>query len=252
MLDAQTEAQFRAALVAIAGGYLRNPVRLEGITCRVCTRPVTGYKYCFQCNSHRAYSAFGLANIVAPITYGVARTQSGYVMRGYKARPPVDEHHRIVGMLILLALSTHTKCASALAGMPVTHWATVPSLPAKPGEHPLHKIVGSVAPGREVTLIAATATDSPRNLNPDHFTADRRLPRGSHVLLMDDTWVRGGHAQSAVIALRKSGADYVSLLIVSRWVVVKDEFADHTEFFGELSDRDYDPDICPWTGGSCP
>jgi hypothetical protein len=69
---------------------------------------------------------------------------------------------------------------------------------------------------------------------------------------MDDTWVRGGHAQSAIIALRKAGAAYVSLLIVSRWVVVKDEFADHTEFFGELSDRDYDPDISPWTGGNCP
>jgi hypothetical protein len=67
---------------------------------------------------------------------------------------------------------------------------------------------------------------------------------------MDDTWTSGGHAQSAVLALRKAHAAYVSVLVVARWV--KEDFGDNAKFLRSLSDRDYDPDICPWTGGACP
>lgn len=73
----------------------------------------------------------GIADMVAPVTYAVAAAQSGYVMRGYKARPPVDAHHGVVAMLTLLALSRHASCSGAIVGVPVTHWASVPSLPAE-------------------------------------------------------------------------------------------------------------------------
>jgi hypothetical protein len=131
----------------------------------------------------------------------------------------------------------------------VTHWATVPSLPAQPGEHPLHAIVSRLAPGCEVTLAAAGEVDYPRDLDPGHFRAPP-LPAGAHVLLVDDTWARGGHAQSAVLALRAAGAARVSVLVAARWI--NEDFGGNAAFIRGLAARDYDPAICPWTGAACP
>jgi hypothetical protein len=156
----------------------------------------------------------------------------------------------VVGLLLLLALDGHTKCAGTLAGRPVTHWAIVPSLPAKPYDHPLRRLVIDRVPGTEVPLAAAANVSQPRTVNPDHFTCATRLPQGSHVLLIDDTWTTGGHAHSAVLALRKAGAKRVSVLVVARWL--KEDYGDNTRFISELSTRDYDPRICPWMGAACP
>ena len=132
----------------------------------------------------------------------------------------------------------------------MTHWATVPSLPAKPGDHPIHQILTKIAPGREARLTAAASCQHPREVNQDHFSAAAQLPPGSHVLLVDDTWTSGGHAQSAVLALRIGGAARVSVLVVARWI--KEDFGDNATFLRNLANQDYDPQICPWTGGACP
>jgi predicted amidophosphoribosyltransferase len=248
MLDQEAIERLSNALVSRAGGYLRNPVRQDSVTCQVCTTPVTGYRDCFACNNHRTHE--GLADASAFLTYAIAGQQSAYVMRGYKARPPVDEHRSIVALLLAIGLTRHAACPDALAGVPVTHWASVPSLPSRPGEHPLHKIIGTMAPGTEVGLSAAEYTSLPRVVSPDHFRLDALLPRDSHVLLIDDTWTGGGHAQSAVLALRRAGAGRVSLLVVARWI--NKDFQDNARFLRGLSDHDYDPKTCPWTGGSCP
>ena len=248
LLDEATEARLAAALVSRAGGYLRNPIRQDHVTCAVCATPVDDYLRCFQCNSNAVFT--GLADATAFLTYAVGGRQSGYVMRGYKAQQPVKEHVSIVIMLVLLALSKHEYCPAALGGMPVTHWATVPSLPAEPGEHPLHQIVGRVGLGTEVCLAPAADVRRPRDVNPAHFTTNHQLPDRSHVLLIDDTWARGGHAQSAALTLHRAGARRVSLLVMARWI--NEGFRDNADFLREIAGRDYDPGICPWTGDRCP
>ncbi len=70
------------------------------------------------------------------------------------------------------------------------------------------------------------------------------------MLLIDDTWAMGGHAQSAVLALRKAGAGRVSVLVVARWL--KEDFGDNARALRDIAARDYDPAICPWTGAGCP
>lgn len=249
-------ARLSAALVARAGGYLRNPVRQDRVTCAVCTTPVEGHRRCFQCEQHRRYE--GVADVTGFMTYAVGGQQSGYVMRGYKAPRPLDEHRAIVTLLALLALSRHGSCPEALGGDRVTYWATVPSLPAKPGEHPFHGIIHGLISGGEVPLASARAValtavpkvHYPRGVSPDHFQTSSRLARGSHVLLMDDTWTGGGHAQSAALALRKAGAARVSLLVIARWI--KEDFGNNAQFLGAIADHDYDSETCPWTGGGCP
>jgi hypothetical protein len=239
-------------LSAIAGGYLRNPVRVARKTCADCLTPVDGYELCFSCRGHHARPGVrpGVADALAFLTYAVADQKSGHVMRGYKAPRPVTEHRQVVALLLLVALENHTRCAEILVGRPVTHWAVVPSLPAKPSIHPLRGLVADRAKGIEVPLVAAAGVQQPRAINPDHFTCDSRLPRGSHVLLIDDTWATGGHIQSAVLSLRRAGAARVSALVVARWL--KGNYGDNKSFIAGLADRDYNPLICPWTGGGCP
>ena len=94
MADPAAVARLSAALVASAGGYLRNPVRQELHTCAVCATPVTGFRLCYQCQRRRGRA--GLADATGFLAYAVAGRQSGYVMQGYKARPPVPEHRTIV------------------------------------------------------------------------------------------------------------------------------------------------------------
>lgn len=204
------------------------------------------YALCYPCKQYRMQD--GTADRVAPITYAVKQQQSGYVMHGYKARPPVNAHYRLVSMLMLFSLSRHGACAGRLARTPLTHWASVPSLPAKPYEHALHRIVAGSAPGAEIKLRAAPKAPNPRALDASHFTAETALPPDSHVLLMDDTWARGGHVQSAALSLRRAGASTVSALIVARWI--RRDYGENAGFLNGLPD--FDPDICPWTGGSCP
>jgi len=236
-------------LTAIGGGYLRNPIRRRHATCVVCTTPIASdFTRCFRCNSDRTQP--GLADATAFLTYAVADRESGHVMRGYKARPPVAEHRLVVGLLLLLALDGHTKCASSLAGSPVTHWAVVPSLPARPQEHPLRSLVAGRAQGVEVTLLPAANVALPRAINADHFSSDMVLSPGRHVMVIDDTWATGGHAQSAALALRKAGAARVSVLVVARWI--KQDYGDNKQFIADLRTLDYDPGICPWTSGECP
>jgi hypothetical protein len=248
MLDPGVAARLRAALISFGGGYLRNPIWQNGVTCADCATPVDGYARCYVCNGRRGQA--GLAEAIAFLTYAVAGQQSGYAMRGYKAQPPSSEHQRVVGLLLLLALREHTACAGVLAGgLSVTHWAVVPSLPARPGDHPLRSLITSHVQGAEAWLRAAVAVQRPREISRTHFSAVG-LPRGAHVLLVDDTWASGGHAQSAALAVREAGAARVSVLVVARWL--KHDFAHNETFVRELASREYDPLLCPWTRGQCP
>lgn len=247
----------RAALTERAGGYLRNPIREPGLTCTVCTGPSNGFELCFQCRQHRQIP--GAANIVGSMTYAIAGRQSGYAMRGYKTPVPVPEHRGVVTMLVRIGLALHLGCVEGLLNVPITHWSSVPSLPARAGEHPLHMIVGDCARTgalshtAEAPLRSAAVVANPRSVTPDHFSLEGTLSSDSHVLLVDDTWVSGGHAQSAALALRRAGAGRVSVLAIARWLrpARPADEARHDDLLRRLRDRDYDPSICPWSAQHC-
>jgi hypothetical protein len=250
MADDRAVVRLRSALVATAGGYLHNPVRRELVTCAVCADPAPVHPLCYRCRSNRGQSRVPLADATAFLTYAVPGRQSGYVMRGYKAMPPIGEHRTIVALLAVLGLTQHGSCAGRLRSAPVTHWAAVPSLAGRPGEHPLRPIVRASAPGIELPLSAASCVPLPRSVDPHHFRARAAVPPHAHVLIIDDTWVGGGHAQSAVLAARRAGARHVSVLVLARWL--NEDYGENARFLADLAGRDYDPDLCPWTGAGCP
>ena len=245
--------QLRGVLIQQAGGYLRNPIREARVTCAVCATPSPGFLYCHRCLMHQR-EPHQLADQVGCLTYAAAGQQAGYVMRGYKATPPVKEHGVIVALTAILGLGLHSACAGQRLGVQVSHWAAIPSLPPKPGAHPLRALVVPGAPGQEITLTAMPAPDDPRAVGAGHFVAEP-LPPSSHLLLIDDTWASGGHAQSAAIAGRAAGAAWVSVLAVARWIDPSwkiPEYETNGGFLRAHCTADYEPAICPWTGGVCP
>ena len=54
-----------------------------------------------------------------------------------------------------------------------------------------------------------------RVLDPQLFYVDSDQVSG-HAVIVEDSWVTGANAQSAAIALHQAGADYVTILCVTR------------------------------------
>jgi hypothetical protein len=247
--------QLLVTLVNRAGGYLRNTVRIPGRTCPVCSTTTNpGYSWCRACDGHRSFgTSRPTADHVGILTYAVEGKQSHYLMRGYKASEPVSiqEHRSVVTLLAFAGLYLHMECLGRIASLPVTHWTSVPSLPAKPGEHPLHQILGPIMVNiPEIPLTAAVNVSAPRAFRDNHFFAAYQLPYASHVLVIDDTWTSGGHAQSAALAVKFAGASKVSILSLARYF--RESYGDNEKFASEYLTQDYDPRRCPWRPEGCP
>jgi hypothetical protein len=180
-------ARLASDLVGSSGGYLRSTLRSPGLTCATCAGPVSGWTRCYKCGQVYGPSRWA-ADQMAAMVYAVGRQQSGYMMRLYKAVDrPVREHVAKVGSLLWIGLG-HRGCAGAVLGVPVTHWATVPSIPARPDPHPLNRLVARHPHLQlpELPLVAAAAATSPRDFRPDNVQAPPLDPRarvapGRHV-----------------------------------------------------------------------
>jgi phosphoribosylpyrophosphate synthetase len=73
---------------------------------------------------------------------------------------------------------------------------------------------------------------------------------GAHVLVVDDTWVSGGTAQSVAVALKDAGARAVTILCVARWL--RWDWSSTPAFVEEYLTAPYEPLVCPVTGDECP
>lgn len=253
MTDSRVQA-VRQALVATAGGFLRNPVTSG--TCTRCFTPIAAGSLCSRCRSHQAIGGGpDLLGVMAYAGYLDPISQSGYTMRGYKNPSiPRGTHWQTVTLLSALGLWGHVSCPGKLLGTPVTAWASVPSLPPKPQPHPLNEIARGLArPGSsEIVLQGSEHAADLRGVNPGHFTVVAGNPSGQHVLLIEDTWTSGGHLMSAALALHAAGAIKVSALALARWLSVGWEATTDRWARNELTLPDFQPDICPWTQGQCP
>jgi hypothetical protein len=183
----------RQRLVQQGGGFLRNTIREESVTCEICTTYAEGYKVCFRCQDYR--KRLDLADQIGFVTYAWPSAQSGRAMYGYKESQPSRANQRVVQLMGVYAIRRHERCMADRAGDAPSHWAVVPSLKNRSAPHPLRQLLAPFVPQTEVTLAASDVTD-PRGLNVNHFMV-RTQVAGAHVLLVDDTWTTGGHLQSA-------------------------------------------------------
>ena len=239
-------------LAEAAGAYLHNTVRDPGVTCAVCTTPVSGSQRCLSCE--RAYTAGALGDVVAPLIYGIKGSPSAGVLRGYKDDPRRfmrDRYTLIVNRLLYLGIALHERCVERLAGQPVDVRLAIPSLKDRPGPHPFAAIARAMnAVSQSPHLAPRLAALSDHSISACRFllTPDVDLSR-RHVLLLDDTWTSGACAHSAALTMRRAGAQRVSVMVVGRWLAPG--YA-HNSRFIEALHSPYDPRVCPATGGGCP
>jgi hypothetical protein len=168
-----------------------------------------------------ASSQYGplLADAVAPIGYAVKGRQLAADLWRYKSgREDAAAAAARLRPMLSRFLRDHGDCMWRAAGMPgrPALAAVVPSGQGRPGAHPLLDIVRSC-----VELPVAGLSVSPggaahgREMNVGWLRV-RDPVAGADVLLVDDTWVSGGSAQSAAAALKLAGAVRVAVLVLGR------------------------------------
>lgn len=244
------------ALAVSAGGYLRNPIREQYVTCGTCTTPLDverRFDRCWPCN--QLHTTLGIADLVVPLTYGIEGEQSHWLIRHYKDDHDAAARQRlslVMNRLLFLGIVLHQVCIEECVGQVISLRLAVPSLSGRKGPHPFVEMTNRMqATPSHPVLMPASGSTSDRVFSAAQFVLTPEVDlTGQHVLVLDDTWTKGSRTQSAALALRRYGAKYVSVMIVSRYL--RPGYGNNADFIKSRLLRDYDPHICPVTGGGCP
>jgi hypothetical protein len=249
------------ARVAAQAGWLCSPLPAAPGVCRTCRGPADAdYARCFQCDLHVSCAPGLLADAVVPVSYAVKGGRHAANLWRYKSgRPDAGTAGAALLFLLLAFLRDHGRCVWRAAGFSApTHVATVPSTRGRAGPHPLRVMVARclrlppaelaiavpapvVAPGLAGPAPCPEPEPDDRELQPDLFTAERRLDE-ARVLLIDDTWTTGARAQSAAAAAKLAGAREVAVVVLGRHLNPAD-FAGQP--FGRVvSGRGFRTDAC--------
>jgi hypothetical protein len=205
------------------GRVLSVPVpSIWSVTCRTCRGPTpVGLARCYQCDLARRQAGGLLADAVAPIGFAVRGGPLAGDLWRYKADHPgaADAAARLREMLAAY-LRDHGQPLWTAAGMGAAPGiaAVVPGGRGRPGAHPLTGLVRSCVDVPLVGLsVAPEGAAHGRGVDPGWLRVDGTVA-GADVLVVDDTWVSGGSAQSAAVALKLAGARRVAIVVIGRHV----------------------------------
>jgi hypothetical protein len=202
--------------------------------CRVCRGPVRpGFGSCYQCAQHAELGGGLLADVVVPVSYAVRGTPFAEALWRYKAEGLSSQ---ALLALLLVFLHDHGTCIWRDVGLPgPDRLAVVPSGCGRPGAHPLQRLI---SPYLRLPLarLDLRPGEQGRDLNAGRFWADPVA--GARVLLLDDSWVSGGSAQSAAVALKRAGAAKVVVVVLGRHLNPAEPLA------SALAARPYDVRMC--------
>jgi phosphoribosylpyrophosphate synthetase len=164
-----------------------------------------------------------LADAVAPIGYAVRGGPLAEDLRRYKsdrvaAAEATAAAARLRALLAaFLAGRGHSVWAAAGMTAGPTAVAVVPSGQGRPGPHPLAGLARSCVDLPLVRLSIVPAEIHVRGVNPGWVRVGDPVA-GGDVLVVDDTWVSGGSAQSVAAALKLAGAHRVAAVVLGRHV----------------------------------
>jgi hypothetical protein len=188
--------------------------------CRVCRGPVQfGFALCYQCDVASSQGRGLLADVVVPIGYAVSGGQLAADLRRYKSgRDDGGTAAARLRSMLSAFLREHGHCVWRAAGMPGGPGvaAVVPSGQGRSGPHPLLGVLERCADLPIVPLTAGpSGTARGRGLSLGWLRASGPVA-GAGALLVEDTWVSGGSAQSAAAALKLAGAGRVAIVVLGR------------------------------------
>jgi predicted amidophosphoribosyltransferase len=232
------------------------PCRTPQVACATCTAPVDAYTYCVHCQRHRN-SQYGhaLADLVVPLAYAwEGQSQLGKDVYTYKRDTGLRAASAFgnLAALVWTFSALHAQCPGRQLDAPLTALAVTPSLRGNAGLSLAKLAVLLPKAWRTIPLQpSANYGDAGRTLNPAHFRIPDPAPaRSAHVLLLDDTWVTGGHSQSAAIALTAAGAAQVTILPICR--LLEWRWPANEIYRASPHRRAWSADTGPVTGGPCP
>jgi hypothetical protein len=200
-----------------------------------------------------------LADAVAPAGYAVRGGVLADDLYRYKsdrvaAAAALESAARLRESLSAF-LAGHGPAVWRAAGMPAGPGAAavVPSGQGRPGAHPLAGIVRSCVDLPLVRLAVQPAEVHGRGVNGDWVRVASPVA-GADLLVVDDTWVSGGSAQSVAVALKRSGARRVAVVVLGRHVNPADPRSG--KFLAALSPagtpaRQHDETMAVATEGGC-
>ena len=228
---------------------MRNVLPAGPGVCRTCkTFVAPEFTTCYSC-----FQQLSLLDEVVPITYSEHLDQMHTALRNYKdgftASVRSYALNRIAAILWRFLAAHETCVASAVGVAGFDLVTTVPSsTPEKDDRRGSFRAIAAwctpIASRYERVLRATGRVPSGRHVDLDRYTTTRRV-EGANVLLLDDTWVSGGHAQSAAGALGRAGASKIAAVVVGRHVQPNWDVAGRktSEIFAELP-RVFDWERC--------
>jgi predicted amidophosphoribosyltransferase len=218
--------------------------------CRVCWGFINPeYDTCFKCG-HQPDSL----DVVVPITYSEHLGQIHLALRNYKdgSSDSIRRHDAIrLAAILWRFLGNHEACVARAADVDAFDLVTIvpSSSPERDKHSPFAKLTGWIEPinKRLHRTLEPTGEVEGRDFDASRFRATADLS-GRSVLLLDDTWATGGHAQSAAYTLVAAGAQNVALVVIGRHVrpefePVNGSGEDCGDLFKALPE-DFDWDIC--------
>lgn len=190
--------------------------------CRTCRGPAgAGFARCYQCELALSQVGGLLADAVAPIGIAVRGGPLANDLRRYKSDGAAGAAGAAERLRESLAsfLREEGDAVWRAAGMSAgpSAVAVVPSGQGRLEAHPLVGIVRSCVDLPLVRLSIAPAVAHIRGVDVDWLRVAGPVP-GADVLVVDDTWVSGGSAQSAAAALKLAGARRVAIVVLGRHV----------------------------------
>lgn len=234
-----------------AGSYLQSTVRESSVTCAVCSTPVLeNYDLCLPCKQQSG-TGLSLADRVGSLVYAVMPDSQTYLLvHNYKtchAGPSLKPNMKA---LLALGLRGHATCAKKLAGADTSAWSVVPSTQER---STLHTLVSQLADpqSKEIAVDYLGSERQDRGVHPEVWSVELGDYVPDHVLVIDDSWVTGSHAQGVASALKAAGVTQVSVFTVAN--ILDPNWKPNGDFIKhQLAQPAFDEAQCPWTGSGCP
>ncbi|MBZ9639531.1 hypothetical protein [Streptomyces sp. PSKA30] len=142
-------------------------------------------------------------------------------------------------------LALHEDCVADHCTIPAFDIVTtVPSTSGR-ADHPLRTMVADLVGAtrhryRDLLTPTATAVTLGRSASVERYRSSALW--GGNVLLIDDTWTTGNHAQSASAALKNAGADSVAVVVLGRHLNL--DFGNTAAHVEQARLRRFSWDIC--------
>lgn len=192
--------------------------------CRVCHTAVSGWSTCYPCSQSAKIIGARSADAVTFVSLAPRGEQMATELASYKDPRTLVRlrQQKTLGLaaVLLKFLRHHEGCLAAHAG--IDAFDIVTSVPSTTGRspHPLAALAAMTiagAPYRYRELLEVNRTDlDDREPAPDRYRSPEAVS-GHRILVVDDTWTTGAHAQSASAALKSAGASKIGVVAIGRW-----------------------------------